>query len=183
MKKTLLTAITTAALFPLCATAQADNHASEKTGSDMYVGINAGVGKHDLTFSSAATKAIHDDGTTTMSLFFGMDLNETFAIEGFYANHGESKFTTSTTKVKASTMGIAAKVGTDLTDNLRGFIKVGYHSWKTKATTKDDGTDVVYGIGVEYKLTESTAIVTGYDRFTYDTSTITDTSIGIKYRF
>ena len=182
MKKTLLTAITTAALFPLCATAQADNHASEKTGSDMYVGINAGVGKHDLTFSSAATKAIHDDGTTTMSLFFGMDLNETFAIEGFYANHGESKFTTGTTKVKASTMGIAAKAGTDLTDDFRAFVKVGYHSWKSESDTKDDSTDVLYGIGVEYKLTETIAVVTGYDRVTYGTSNVTDMSIGIKYR-
>lgn len=183
MNKTLLTVIATAALLPLGATAMADTHASEQTGSDMYVGISAGVGKHDLTFSSAATKAAHDDGTTTMSLFVGMDLNETFAIEGFYANHGESKFTTSTTKIKASTMGIAAKVGTDLTDNLRGFVKVGYHSWKTKSTAKDDGTDVVYGVGVEYKINETTSVVTGYDRFTYDTSKITDMSIGIKYRF
>ena len=183
MNKTLLTAITTAALLPFGATAMADTHEAEKTGSDLYVGISAGVGKHDLTFSNAATKAAHDDGATTMSLFIGMDLNETFAIEGFYANHGESKFTTSTNKIKASTMGIAAKAGTDLTDSLRGFVKVGYHSWKTKATTKDDGTDVVYGIGVEYKMNETTSVVTGYDRFTYDTSTIIDMSIGIKYRF
>ena len=124
MKKTLLTATTTAALFSLCATAQADNHASEKTGSDMYVGVSAGVGKHDLTFSDAATKAIHDDGTTTMSLFFGMDLNETFAIEGFYANHGKSTFRGITDAVKLSTMGIAAKAGTDLTMTLEHSSKL-----------------------------------------------------------
>jgi len=36
---------------------------------------------------------------------------------------------------------------------------------------------------VEYKINETTSVVTGYDRFTYDTSKITDMSIGIKYRF
>jgi len=118
-----------------------------------------------------------------MSLFVGMDLNETFAIEGFYADHGKSTFTGTTETVIGSTMGIAAKAGTDLTDDFRAFVKVGYHFWKTKADVKDDGTDLLYGIGVEYKLSENTAIVTGYDRFTYDNSNVTDMSIGIKYRF
>ena len=80
-------------------------------------------------------------------------------------------------------MGIAVKVGTDLTDDFRAFVKVGYHSWKSESTINEDGTDVLYGIGVEYKLSATTAVVAGYDRFTYDTDNITDMSIGIKYRF
>ena len=183
MNKTLLTAITIVAVLPLSATAMADTHASEKTGSDMYAGISVGKAKHNLKFSNAATKAAHDPDVTSMSLFVGMDLNETFAIEGFYANHGKSGFTGSTDTIKATTMGIAAKAGTDLTDDFRAFVKVGYHSWKSESDTKDDGTDVLYGIGLEYKLSETTAIVTAYDRFTYDNSNITDMSIGIKYRF
>ena len=183
MNKTLLTVIATAALLPLGATAMADTHASEKTSSDMYVGISVGKAKHNLKFSNPATKTIHDADTNSMSLFVGMDLNETFAIEGFYANHGKSTFTGTTDFVKLSTMGIAAKAGTDITDDFRAFVKVGYHSWKSKSDKNDDGTDVLYGIGLEYKLSETTAIVTGYDRFTYDDSNITDMSIGIKYRF
>ncbi|MDC1382388.1 porin family protein, partial [Candidatus Puniceispirillum sp.] len=138
--------------------------------------------KHNLKFNSPATKAIHDPDVNSMSLFVGMDLNETFAIEGFYADHGKSTFTGTTETVIGSTMGIAAKAGTDLTDDFRAFVKVGYHFWKTKADVKDDGTNLLYGIGVEYKLSENTAIVTGYDRFTYDNSNVTDMSIGIKYR-
>ena len=183
MNKTLLTAITTAALLPFGATAMADTHASEKTGSDTYVGISVGKAKHNLKFNNAAAKAAHDPDVTSMSLFVGMDLNETFAIEGFYANHGKSTFAGSADFVKATTMGIAAKAGTDLTDDFRAFVKVGYHSWKSESDEKDDGTDVLYGIGLEYKLSETTAIVTGYDRFTYDNSNVTDMSIGIKYRF
>jgi OOP family OmpA-OmpF porin len=183
MNKTLLTAITTAALLPFGATAMADTHASEKTGSDMYAGISVGKAKHNLKFSNPATATIHDADTNSMSLFVGMDLNETFAIEGFYANHGKSTFTGTTDFVKGSTMGIVAKAGTDLTDDFRAFVKVGYHSWKSKSDENDDGTDVLYGIGLEYKLSETTAIVTGYDRYTYDNSNITDMSIGIKYRF
>ena len=183
MNKTLLTAIATAALLPLGVTAMADTHASEQTGSDMYVGISVGKAKQNLKFASAAAANIHDPDVNSMSFFVGLDLNETFAIEGFFANHGKSKFRGITDTVKLSTMGIAAKAGTDLTDDFRAFVKVGYHSWKSVSDTKADDTDVLYGIGFEYKLSETTAIVTGYDRLTYGKSNVTDMSIGIKYRF
>ena len=184
MNKTLLTVITTAALLPFGATAMADTHASEKTGSDMYVGITVGNGKQKLDLS-AADAAIHDPDVSTMSLFVGMDLNETFAIEGLYADHGKSTLTGTTQTVKLSTMGIAVKAGADLTDNFRAFAKVGYHSWKSKLSdgTKDDGTNVLYGIGVEYALSSSTAIVTNFHSFTVDKSTVDDTSIGIMFSF
>ena len=184
MNKILLTTITTAVLLPFSATAMADSPAPEQAESDIYVGINVGKVKHDLKFTSAAVAAAHnDDGGTSMTLSIGRDLNETVAIEGFYANHGKSTFTGSTDTVKGSTMGIAVKAGTDLTDDVGVFVKVGYHSWKSEADTKDDGTDVLYGIGAEYKVSATTAVVAAYDRFTYDTDTITDMSIGIKYRF
>jgi len=51
MNKTLLTAITIAALLPFGATAIADTHASEKTGSDMYAGISVGKAKHNITLN------------------------------------------------------------------------------------------------------------------------------------
>ena len=182
MKKLLMTAITTAALLPLCSTAQADAHSSKTTASDMYIGATFGKGKHNVKNLSAAAAAAFDGDVTIMSLFVGKDLNETFAIEGFYANLGKSKFTTGTT-IKATTMGIAVKAGTDLTEDLRGFVKVGYHSWKTTSATKNDGADVLYGAGLEYKLSETTAILAGYDRYTANDDSVTDMNIGIKYRF
>ena len=184
MNKIVLTTITTAVLLPLSATAMADSPTPEQAGSGIYVGINVGKAKHNIGFSSAATAAAHDDdGGTSLTVFIGRDLNETIAIEGFYAKHGKTGFTGSTDTIKASTMGIVAKVGTDLTDDFRAFVKVGYHSWKVDQTTDDDGTDVMYGFGVEYKMSATTAVVAGYDRFTYDSDNITDMSIGIKYRF
>ena len=184
MNKILLTTITMAVLLPLSATAMADSPAPEQAVSDIYVAVNVGKAKHNITFASAATAAAHDDdGGTSMTLSIGRDLNETIAIEGFYAKHGKTGFTGSTDTIKASTMGIAAKASTDLSDNFRAFVKVGYHSWKSESTTDEDGTDVLYGIGVEYKLSLTTSVVAGYDRFTYDTDNITDTSVGIKYRF
>jgi len=196
MKKLILTTITTAAFLPLCTTAQADAHSSETTASGMYVGATYGKGKHNIEFTDPATNNFFDDSTTTMSLFIGKDLNETFAVEGFYANQGESKINipaeSYTATIKGTTMGLAVKAGTNFSDDIRGFVKLGYHSWKSESnendngvlgTEKNDGTDLLYGIGIEYKLSETTAVVAGYDRFTYDDSNITDMSIGIKYRF
>jgi len=182
MKKLLVTALTMASLMPLCAAAQADAHSSETTASNMYVGIDVGKGKHDIKFNSAATAATHKDSVNTMSLFVGMDLNETFAIEGFYKNLGKSKFIDGTT-LTGKSMGIAVNAGTDLTEDFRGFLRVGYGSWKTKSTTNDDGTDILYGAGVEYKLTETTAIVAGYEYGKAKKSNVTDTYLGVKYRF
>lgn len=162
----------------------ADSPVSEQPVSDIYVGINIGEAKHNIGFASAAIAAVHDDdGGASMMLSFGMNLNETIAIERFYANHVKTGVTGSTDAIKASSMGIAAKAGIDLTDDFRAFVKVGQHSWKVEQTTDEDGTDVLYGIGVEYKPSANTAIVAGYDRFTYDTDKITDMSICIKYRF
>jgi len=196
MKKLLLTAITTVALLPLCTTAQADAHSSETSTSGMYIGASYGKGEHDLTFNNpAATEPYFDGDVTTMSAFVGMDLNETFALEGFYTNLGESQIfvdAANNAKIKVTTMGIAIKAGANLTNDIRGYVKAGYHSWKSKAnnldtgvatTEKEDGTDVLYGIGVEYKLSDSTAIIAAYDRYTVDDSNGTDMSIGIKYRF
>lgn len=196
MKNLILATMTTAAFLPLCTTAQADAHSSETTASGMYVGATYGKGKANLEFDEPAINNFFDDSTTTMSLFIGKDLNETFAVEGFYANHGESKINVPadpyTATIKGTTMGLAVKAGTNFSDDIRGFVKLGYHSWKSEAnendggvlaTYKDDGTDLLYGIGIEYKLSETTAVVAGYDRFNYDNENIIDMSIGIKYRF
>ena len=184
MNKVLFTTIMTAFLLPLSATAMADSPEPEQAETGIYVGINVGKAKHNIGFASAATAAAHDDdGGTSVTLSIGRNFNENIAIEGFYAKHGKTGFTGSTDTIKASTMGIAAKAGTDLTEDFRAFVKVGYHSWNVDQTTDEDGTDIFYGIGVEYKLNATTAVVAGYDRFTYDTDNITDMSIGIKYRF
>ena len=195
MKKLLITTITTAALLPLCATAQADTHSSETTASDMYVGLSVGKAKHDFKFEDPSTNDYFDGDVTTMSFYVGKDFNETFAIEGFYLNGGESQIYVNASnvwKIKGTAMGIAVKAGTNLSDDIRGFVKVGYHSWKatTKGlesgvvdNSKDDGTDVLYGLGVEYKLSDTTAVVAAYDRYTLDDSYINDMNIGIKYRF
>jgi len=182
MKKIVLTAVATAALAPLCATAQADTHSSETASADMYVQFTAGKGKHNLSGLTAAQAAAFDKDVSTMSLIVGMDLNETFAIEGFYKNLGKSKFIDGTT-LTGKSMGIAVNAGTDLTEDFRGFLRVGYGSWKTKSTTNDDGTDILYGAGVEYKLTETTAIVAGYEYGKAKKSNVTDTYLGVKYRF
>lgn len=196
MNKPLIIAAATAALLPFCTAAQADAHSSSAANADMYVGASVGKGKHNIKFDEpASTKPYHDPDVTTMSLYLGKDLSEVFAIEGFYTNLGESKIyfdAANNTNVKITTMGIAVKAGTNFSDDIRGFVKVGYHSWKSDvddltsgvaAKEKNDDTDPLYGIGVEYKLSESTAIVAAYDRYTVDKSNFTDMSIGIKYRF
>ena len=196
MKNLLLTIITTAAVLPLCTAAQADAHSSETSASDIYVGLSFGKGEHDFKFNAAATKAAHDGDVTTMGFYVGKDLSETFSVEGFYLNGGESEIyfdASNYSKIKGTAMGIAVKAGSNLTDDIRGFVKVGYHSWKSKSngldsgvaeSSKDDGTDILYGLGVEYNLSDRTAVVAAYDRYTLDgDSYVNDMNIGIKYRF
>ena len=142
--------------------------------------INFGKAKHNIGFNSAATAAAHDDdGGISVTLSVGGELNENI-VKGFYAKHGKTGFAGSTDTIKASTMGIAAKAGIGLTDGFRALSKWATTLWKVEQTTDEDGTDFLYG-SLEYKLSATTAVVAGYDRFTYDTDNITDTSIGICF--
>jgi hypothetical protein len=155
-----------------------------------------------------------EEEDTAYSFFIGSEVVENIYVEAFYSNFGEASLVgetgdtfdldgatavfigDATIKLSGKSMGIAAKLGFDITDKVNGFVKGGWHWWdstitETAATgadsTTDDGNDLVLGLGIEYDLNEEVAFIVGYDRYTFDGNVI-DLDVdflhaGIKVRF
>ena len=192
--------IATISLLLLPMTASADG---------WYAGIAGGSTNVDTGITAVVGATLDETGTGT-SVFIGKEVNETLSVEGFYTDLGEAsisgdngdtftlqgtalQFTsTASITISAKTMGIAGKAGFDMGDNFRGYVKGGFHSWDAdakiaagtaSASTKTDGTDIVWGVGAEYMMGEKTALLLGYDNYKLDDETVTFLHAGILFKF
>ena len=192
--------IATISLLLLPMTASADG---------WYAGIAGGSTNVDTGITAVNGATLDETGTGT-SVFIGKEVNETLSVEGFYTDLGEAsisgdngdtftlqgtayQFTsTASITISAKTMGIAGKAGFDMGDNFRGYVKGGFHSWDAEAkiaagtasaSTKTDGTDIVWGVGAEYMMGEKTALLLGYDNYKLDDESVTFLHAGIRFKF
>ena len=192
--------IATISLLLLPMTASADG---------WYAGIAGGSTNVDTGITAVVGATLDETGTGT-SVFIGKEVNETLSVEGFYTDLGEAsisgdngdtftlqgaavQFTrTASITVSAKTMGIAGKAGFDMGDNFRGYVKGGFHSWDAEAkiavgtasaSTKTDGTDIVWGVGAEYMMGEKTALLLGYDNYKLDDESVAFLHAGIRFKF
>ncbi len=203
--------IGTITLLLLPMTANAEGTAKEGTAKDggWYAGI-AGGSTDIETGITAVSGATLDETGTGISFFFGKEINEKLSIEGFYADLGKASLsgdngdtftfggtayqfnTTASITVSAKSTGIAGKAKFDMGDSLQGYVKGGFHSWDAdakiaagtaSASTKTDGTDILWGVGAEYKMGEKTSLLAGYDNFKLDDETVTYLHAGMLFRF
>ena len=97
-----------------------------------------------------------------------------------------------TIKLSGKSMGIAAKLGFDITDKVNGFVKGGWHWWDSTSTVADataaasitdDGSDLLLGLGIEYDINKKVTFIVGYDRYKADDVDVAFLNAGIKVRF
>ena len=175
-----------------------------------YVGIAGGQAELESDHVSAGKGTTIDNKSSAGYIFFGREIDDNIAIEGFYANLGEAKlsgkpgntfnvegqdyvFTASTAvTAKAKSVGIAGKYHFDIYEGTRLSAKLGVHSWKIEGKVsgtldnfdvKDDGVDVMSGLGIEYAATDQVALMAGMDGFGVDGDTTFITYVGLKFSF
>ena len=192
--------IATISLLLLPMTASADG---------WYAGIAGGSTNVDTGITAVVGATLDETGTGT-SVFIGKEVNETLSVEGFYTDLGEASLSgdngdtfiidrttltfnsTASIAITAKTMGIAGKAAFDMGENFRGYVKGGFHSWDAElklavgtatASAKDDGTDIVWGVGAEYMMGEKTALLLGYDNYKLDDESVTFLHAGIRFKF
>lgn len=149
-----------------------------------YVGIAGGQAELESNHISAGKGATINNKSSAGYIFFGREIDDNIAVEGFFANLGEAKllgkpgatfksegedyvFNNSTTfTATAKSVGIAGKYHFDIHEGTRLSAKLGVHSWKIegkvssavdKIDLKDDGVDVMSGLGIEYAATDQVA--------------------------
>lgn len=175
-----------------------------------YVGIAGGQAELESDYISAGKGATIDNKSSAGYIFFGREIDDNIAVEGFFANLGEAKLSgkpgatfksegedyvfikSATFTATAKSVGIAGKYHFDIHEGTRLSAKLGVHSWEIegkvssavdKIDLKDDGVDVMSGLGIEYAATDQVALMAGMDGFGVDGDTTFITYVGLKFSF
>ena len=175
----------------------------------FYVGFLTGSTNIDSGVTAVNGATLDEDGSAS-SFFFGKKINENLSIEGFYSDLGEASLagdsgdtfvvdaityqfnTSATIAVSSTTVGLAAKYDFEINEKSNFFVKAGFHNWESElkvsvgtasASVTTDGSDIMYGLGAEYKLNEQFSLIAGYDNYTLDSEDVSLLNVGAKFQF
>lgn len=145
-----------------------------------YVGLSVGHADYPGEF----------DNSISYSVKGGYEISENFAFELGYVNFGKAKDDLTSaeaevTGVNTSIVGIAP-----LNPNLDVFVKVGVIFWNVDVSVDglgrfvdDNGTDLSFGFGGAYHVTDDISVATEYQRFDIDGGDIDNFSVGLHLYF
>jgi OOP family OmpA-OmpF porin len=124
-----------------------------------YVGL--GFGQTTADFPDCSISTTCDDKDTGFKIFGGYRFNQNFALEGGYADLGESTFSIpgfASGSAEATTILLHAVGMIPLNPQFSIFGKAGLHRWDAKESglilgvpfsESDDGIDITFGAGVQ----------------------------------
>jgi len=179
---------------------------------NWYVGAIYGSTNVDTGISGTTGTASLDEKDTGYKFLVGKKINKSVSVEGFYADFGEVsltgntgddfdldgttyQFTTNGAKVSAAAtgVGINGKFSFNITEKSSIAARVGALNWEVSGTvsgssittskTNDKGTDLFYGIGYQYDLSNSVAITVDYDSYKAGDDKFTMAGLGLALNF
>ena len=150
--------------------------------------LGGSVGQANLKIddlSDGISTADFDADDTAFKLIAGMRPLDWLGIEAAYVNFGEPEDTVLGQKLKADGDGISAfAVGFLPTGPVDLFAKVGLISWDRKigGTFDDDGTDLAYGVGAQFRVL-GLSIRAEYEKYDISDVDLDMISVGLTYTF
>lgn len=193
MRKSFLAVLTVSSLIATSAYADTPEHDIDHTG--IYVGAAYGLLKVD------GDDQDFDEEDNASRYFVGAQFNQVLSLEGGYidfGNYGNSIFNTD-----LDGYTLALKAGLPVTERFTVYAQGGNVWWKadingTNDSDDVDGSDIFYGVGVSFALTQNLDLRLDYTRFdvefdrdeigilaeidSFDTK-VDYASIGIQYTF
>ena len=121
-----------------------------------------------------------DDDTIALDANVGFPFNDNVAIEGGFSYLTEADWSASAggATINGTVDGYALTAATVLrlpiSNNFGFFGKLGAYMWEVEATVNvlgteisadEDGTDVLAGVGADFRINESISFVAGYDHY------------------
>jgi OOP family OmpA-OmpF porin len=195
----------------LSATLFFSSSAIAQTDLSYYIGVGYGMSEIDTDVTSVSNGASLDEDDNSTEIFAGVQINENFAVEAQYMDFGEAtltgdngdRFTYQGTEyvftadnvaieAKGESIGIAGLLGTDVTDRVHLFGKLGLHLWDTELSeassagfgkADDDGTDLFYGIGANINATEKFIVRLEAEQYEVDDWDVTNVSLSGIFAF
>lgn len=149
---------------------------SQPSTEGFYVGASIGNASYDDV----------DESDVGFNVFAGIDVNEILSAELGWASFGEAEGNTATAEVTAFHLAIVGSVA--LQNNLNAFGKLGMARWDADVrqgpvSSSDNGTDVFFGIGVDYQIGAGSFVRFGADFYGVDDEDVTFIGVGLKQRF
>ncbi|HKU16606.1 MAG TPA: outer membrane beta-barrel protein [Steroidobacteraceae bacterium] len=156
--------------------------------------LGASVGQANLKIDDLTNNVFPDDDfnsdDTAFKLIAGIRPLDWLGVEAAYVNFGKPEDTVFDNsalrqKLKADGDGISAfAVGFLATGPVDLFAKVGLISWDSKISGSfdDDGTDLAYGVGAQFRLL-SLAVRAEYEKFDISDVDLDMISVGVTYTF
>lgn len=201
--KTLAAGVLMATAIPL---AMAAENAGPYIGANFgHTAINTGtVGQklvNDLVaagFTSASMTM--EQGNTGFKLLGGYQVNENFAVEGYYADLGKYNFTLLTTgpvvsgsgNIKATAYGVDLLGIIPFNQGVSGIGRIGVYRGEGKGSfsalgvavnSTSTGTDFKLGLGAEWKLSPALRLRTEWEYYNDKDVPINMLSVGIVTHF
>lgn len=147
--------------------------------------LSGSIGKSDLDIVGIGK-------TNSYSLAAGYAVNENFAVEAGFQDFGS--VTGDGASVSADGITLALIGSIPVTEQFSVRARIGLLSWDAKAVDGSlsaslDGSDMFYGVGAAYALSESVEFTLNYDFYELDggeddgSLDIDNMSIGVKYSF
>lgn len=162
---------------------------SSDSGLDPYVSVSIGETEVDELKGT-----LLNDDDSVFNIAVGAKLNQNFAVEGGYVDLGEYGFTKKhySAKAEADAIYIAAVGSLPVSNKVALTGKVGLAFWDIKVTeslleyvdiSKEDGTDVFYGIGASVKVSKKVNLVADYTVYDLDGLDVELYSVGFQFKF
>ncbi|WP_150301325.1 outer membrane beta-barrel protein [Pseudomonas profundi] len=159
--------------------------------NDFYGG--ASIGQATIEACDGVTNC--DDEDTSWKIFGGWEMNPNIAFEAGWVDFGEITGSVGGSAVSAEVDGwtLAAKGILPINEQFGVFGvfgvfgKFGAIMWDVKGSgaasgTSDDGTDLMYGLGAQYMITNQFGIVGEWEWFDID-SDVDLFSVGVLFKF
>lgn len=166
--------------------------AASVAAADAGPYIGGFIGKaevNELNDSSGPGVSV-DDSDTSYKFLVGHRVNDNFAVEGFYNDHGEYsvELPSALFVYDISSVGVAALAIASVSPSVELHGKLGLHAWdadvqrnNTVAADSDDGSDFIFGVGMSYRE-GPVSLRVDLERYDYDTDVDT-ASLGLIYHF
>jgi OOP family OmpA-OmpF porin len=121
---------------------------------------------------------IEDEDDTAFKITGGYQINRTFAAEVSYGNFFDKG------GVEITGFELVGVATFPLANKFSAYGKLGFLMWEAEGFGQsEDGTDLTFGLGVQYDVTNKLGIRAGWQRYDADDSDADLFSLGVIYRF
>lgn len=174
--------------------------AATQASAQAFVGASIGQSDVDEDITAGlVTSGSVDSKDNAFKVFGGYMFNRHFGVEGAYVDLGEVSYSgfffgspVTGGKVEATGFNVAALGSYPVTEEFSVFGKIGLFIWEAEASdttggvpfsAKTDGTDISFGLGVNYQFTRNLGVRAEWERFKLDEADADLISVGIVWRF